>query len=135
MSIIISLENGVVSVSSTFHKELNMSSLEQEASEIFVSLLSDSVDCSKIRLERKSNSYISMIYGEYNDFLRFKFSEKTKWLSIRLCEEDRSKHLENPMFSAQANKNQFHWKSKIDSLSELVNYKDFLINACLKNLL
>lgn len=133
MPITISYENNSFSISSSFNKDLNMSPLEKDASEIFMSLICDSVDCSKVHFERKSDSYISMIYGEYNDFLRFKISERTKWLSIRLCKEDCYANIENPLFSAQKNKKQFHWKSQFSSLSDLENYKSFLINACLKN--
>ncbi len=134
MSITISLENGKLSISSSFEKELNMSPLEREASEVFISLICDSVDCSKVRIERKSDSYISMIYGEYNDFLRFKISKNTKWLSIRLCKEDSINNINNPLFEAQTNKKQLHWKSKFSSLADLPKYKSFLVNSCLKNL-
>ena len=131
MPITISYENGSISVKSSFEKELNMSPLEQEASELILSLLHDSVDCSKIRLERRSDSYVSMFYGENNNFLRFKLSDKTKWLSIQMCYEDRIDNIDNPLFSAQKNKNQFHWKSQFTSLSDLQKYKTFLVNACL----
>ena len=135
MPITISFENGVPSISSSFEKTLNLSTFEKDAVDIFMSLLCDSVDCSKIRLERRSESYVSMFYGDHNDFLRFKMSEKTKWISIRLCPEDCSSNIDNPLFSAQKNKKQLHWKSQILSLSDLPIYKSFLINACLKNLL
>lgn len=133
MPITISFENGSVSISSSFDKELNMSSLEEAFSKTIISLLSDSVDTSQIRLERRSDAYVSMFYGEYNDFLRFKLSEKTKWISIRMSRDDQLENIDNPLFSAQKNKKQFHWKSQIADIEDFSIYKSFLVNACLDN--
>lgn len=133
MPITISCENGFISVSSSFDKELDMSPLEEEFSKIIISLISDSVDASKIRLERRSDAYVSMFYGEHNDFLRFKLSEKTKWISIRMSKDDQLENIDNPLFSAQKNKKQFHWKSQIMDIEDFSIYKPFLVNACLDN--
>ena len=117
-------------VSSSFDKELSMNDEETQAFEIFKSLLSDSVDMSKITIERRSYDYLSVFFGK-NDFLRFRFSPRTKWLSIRLAFPDRAPNMENPLFAAQKNKKQSHWKSKVDSLDDLPKYKDFLVAACI----
>ncbi len=85
---------------------------------------------SQIRLEKFSENYTSMVYGENNDFVRFKITDRTKWLSIRLSASDRANNVCNPLFSAQSNKNQLHWKAKISDLSELENFKTFILSSC-----
>lgn len=116
-------------LSSMFEKELNTTPFESEAIKKIIALLPDSVDNNKLRIERRSNSYISIFYGN-NDFLRLKFSEKTKWISIRLSQEDMKLNLNNPLFAAQTNKNQFHWKARVSSIDELEQFRPFLISSC-----
>lgn len=116
-------------VSSSFDKELSMSDEEQEALSIFQKILSETIDLSKITLERRSKDYLSLIFNE-NDFLRFKFSPRSKWLSIRLTANDRKTNIDNPLFVTQKNKNELHWKSKVSNINELFKYKEFIISAC-----
>lgn len=110
-------------------REVSLNSSEERAVEIILSFFPAS-EVSKIHLEKLSDSYTSIFYGETNDFLRFKFTDRTKWLSIRLAPEDMKENICNPLFAAQTNKKQFHWKAKISDFSELDNFKSFILNAC-----
>ena len=112
-------------------KELVLTELEESALETIYSLLSNDVDLSKMHLEKNADAYTSLFYGEYNDFLRFKISDRTKWISIRMAPCDRENNLDNPLFVAQKNKKQLHWKSKIDSIDDLSQFKCYFVNACL----
>lgn len=114
-----------------FYKELDMNDEEAQAFSIFQSLLSEKVDVSKLILERRSYSYISVIYNEH-DVIRFKFTSRTKWISIRLTESDRKTNVDNPLFAEQKNKNQLHWKAKLHDLEDIGKFKDFIISACIQ---
>lgn len=110
-------------------REVSLNPIEERAVEAFLSFFPAS-EIPNIHLEKMSDNYTSVFYGETNDFLRFKFTDRTKWLSIRLSPEDMKKNLCNPLFAAQSNKKQLHWKAKISDLSELDNFKSFILNAC-----
>lgn len=110
-------------------REVSLNPIETRAIEIILNFFPPS-EVSKIHLEKLSDNYTSAFYGENNDFLRFKFTDRTKWLSIRLSAKDMKENLSNPLFSAQSNKKQLHWKAKISDLSELDNFKTFILNAC-----
>ena len=114
-------------------KELNMTDLEENAYNKILNLISDSADLSKVHLEKNSDAYTSLVYGKYNDFVRFKLTERTKWISIRMIPSDRQANKDNPLFADQKNKNQLHWKVKIKNIDEISSYQKFIINACLLN--
>lgn len=133
MPISFSFDEHSVTISSSFDKELNMSDLEEEFYNSILELLSDTIDTSLIRVERRSDAYVSAIYGENNNFLRFKLSDKTKWISIFLTFDDKKDNMDNPLFEAQKNKKQFHWKSKLSNSKDYSVYKQFLINSCLEH--
>ena len=114
-------------------KELNMTDLEESAYNKILNLISESADLSKVHLEKNSDAYTSLVYGKYNDFVRFKLTERTKWISIRMIPSDRQANKDNPLFADQKNKNQLHWKVKIKNIDEIFSYQKFIINACLLN--
>lgn len=110
-------------------REVSLNPIEKRAVEIILGFFPAS-EVSKIHLEKLSDNYTSVFYGDANDFLRFKFTDRTKWLSIRLSSKDKEENLFNPLFSAQSNKKQLHWKAKISDLSELNNFKPFILGSC-----
>ncbi len=118
-----------VSVDSVFDKELNINDDEKKLAQIVLSFITPPEISKSIQLERRSKNYISMIFGN-NDFLRFKYSERAKWISLRLPYELSSTNIDNPLFSAQKNKKQFHWRADIKSLDDLYLLKDFIIASC-----
>lgn len=110
-------------------KELSLSKEEKKAIEIILNFLSSSVDVSEIITERRSSNYISLIYRD-NDFLRLKYSTRAKWISLRLPNSILKNNIGNPLFSAQKNKRQFHWKAAISSFDDLESLKPFIIASC-----
>ena len=104
-------------------KELNMTDLEESAYNKILNLISESADLSKVHLEKNSDAYTSLVYGKYNDFVRFKLTERTKWISIRMIPSDRQANKDNPLFADQKNKNQLHWKVKIKNIDEIFSYQ------------
>lgn len=103
---------------------------EQEFIDNVFSFLASSVDISDLRLDKRSDNYTSLIYGEYNDFLRFRLSAHTKWLSLRLPSDVKADNMNNPLFDAQKNKKQLHWKAKLNSLEDVSSFKEFIIASC-----
>ena len=95
------------------------------------SFLASRVDLSDLRLDKRSDNYTSLIYGEYNDFLRFRLSARTKWLSLRLPSDIKASNMDNSLFDAQKNKKQLHWKAKLNSLKDVAIFKDFIIASCI----
>ena len=122
-------EQNIVSISSSFEKALSMNEDESQLYEIVISFLADSEHFSKLRVERRSRDYISLLCDE-NDFFRFKFSERSKWCSIRLPKSLQLSNQDNELFAAQKNKKQLHWKSELKSLSDLNNLKQYIVESC-----
>lgn len=84
----------------------------------------------KLAIEHRSDSYLSVVIG-YNDFLRFKYSSRAKWISLDLPPEIAAIHQNNPVFAAQKNKNQRHWKANISSLNDLDSISELINAACI----
>lgn len=111
-------------------KELSLFADEENLLKIVIGFLADSVDISMVGVEKRSNDYTSLIYGGLNDFLRFKYSPRTKWISLRLPAAIQKENMENTLFAAQKNKKQLHWKSSLSSLSDLEALKPYIIASC-----
>ena len=123
-------ENGVF-VTSQFEKELVMNDDQQKIAEHFISVIRAAVPAASLSLEQRSLDYVSMCVGA-NDFLRFKYTPRARWLSIDvigLCVSP-----DDPRFAAQKNKNQRFWKAKIDNVSNLSAFDDLVIASCYRNL-
>ena len=119
-----------VSIDSILDKELNINDDEKDVVKIIFSFLTPPPENSEnIYLDRRSDNYISMFCGK-NDFLRLKYSERAKWISLRLPRALAKSNIENPLFDAQSNKKQQHWRADIKSLDDLYLLKDFIIASC-----
>ncbi len=131
MSITLSFdsEKNVVLISSDFEKSLSMNECESQLLEIVLSYLSNSEHAEKLRVERRSRDYLSLICDE-NDFFRFKYSDRSKWCSIRLPKSLQLSNQDNELFYAQKNKKQLHWKADLNSMSDLESLKPFIIESC-----
>lgn len=66
---------------SQFQKDLNANEKELLVAEHFISVINAAKPDVVVTLERKSDNYLSLCLKE-NDFLRFKYTDRTKWLSI-----------------------------------------------------
>lgn len=123
-------ENGVF-VTSQFEKELVMNDGEKKVAEHFISVIRAVAPATALSLEQRSFDYISLCVGA-NDFLRFKYTPRARWLSvdiIGLCVSP-----DDPRFAAQKNKQQRFWKAKIDNISDLSMFDDIVIASCCRNL-
>ncbi len=118
-----------VSIDSILDKELNINDDEKDVVKIIFSFLTPPENSENIYLDRRSDNYISMFCGK-NDFLRLKYSERAKWISLRLPRALAKSNIENPLFDAQSNKKQQHWRADIKSLDDLYLLKDFIIASC-----
>lgn len=76
--------------------------------------------------KRRSREYIS-IFRNDRDILRFKYTERAKWLSFAI--EDHYVLPDDPRFEAQKDKNQRFWKASISSLSDLSDFDDVFCDA------
>lgn len=121
------LKNGVFFFGEP-EKELNPSIYEQEAYKFILNLICNQRDCENLSLERRSDDYLSIVIGEY-DFLRFKLTDRTKWLSVLIPPNLKSKYFDSPLFKEQKNKNQIQWKSKFNDISELGHYKQVILDS------
>ena len=113
-------------------RDINLNDDEKSFVAIIFDMLKDNVDVSKLRVTRKSDNYATIEVQKsdyFFDLIRFKYTERTKWISILLCNNDREKYSGDPLFEAQKKKTQFHWKSKMNSLNDLYKYKELLVNA------
>lgn len=124
----VNTKTGESSVASVFDKELNPNESESKLIEIVLSFLPTEIS-RHITLERRSKNYISMFYGA-NDFLRLKYSPRSRWISLRIPYELSLTNINNPLFAAQSNKKQLHWKANLNSFDDLNSLKDFIIASC-----
>lgn len=109
-----------------YKQHLSLSDREISVIEVVKSYLSDSPHYSDFAVEIRSDNYITLLCGE-NDFMRFKYSPRTFWVSLRLPYDVAKSNINNPLFAAQQNKNQLHWKSSINSFDEIKELKEFII--------
>lgn len=77
-------------------------------------------------IDRRSKGYITLLCGN-NDFMRFNYSARAFWISLDIPLDIKKRNIDSPLFSAQINKRQRHWKSSITSIDEIDKLKDFII--------
>lgn len=105
---------------------------EIAACQIFIDKLAEcGIDTTLLKIEHRASNYTSLVYDEFNDFLRIEITEKTSWLSINLSNEDRKNYMNSPLFANQQNKNQLHWISYFSSLDQLSRYYEIAEHACI----
>lgn len=80
-------------------------------------------------IERRSDDYLSVVC-ENNDFLRFKLTPRTKWLSLNLPRDLRKQYESDDLFAAQKKKSAIHWKATITDASDVGKFKDLIVAAC-----
>lgn len=118
----ITVANGKLSINLSDNKALNLNDNEVKlASAIVDALISTGVDKNKIDVVRKSNDYATVVHHgkEWDvDLARFKFTPRAKWVSVPIPESKAEQLKDSPMFSAQRNKKQLMWKSKISAIND-----------------
>lgn len=78
-------------------REINATAEELEIfSAIRNIIVAADFDEKPLRLVRKSDNYVSAVYGDY-DIARFKFTKRAKWVVLPIAERSQTKHkIENP---------------------------------------
>lgn len=120
---------------SQYGEELNINLNEEEtqAIKLILEMLEDTViNIEKLEVTRKSESYATIVLRGNDwdfDFVRFKFTDKTKWISLNLSKADRVAYKDDALFEAQKKKTQIQWKSVLQSNGELPNYKNLMVNS------
>ena len=109
--------------------EVELSELDAQFIARLSAILSLHPNFSDLKVVKRSENYLSVVLG-HNDFLRFKFTKKAKWVSLRLPSNLAKQNQQNPLFAAQKNKAQFHWKSELNDLADLDALSDFIIASC-----
>lgn len=120
-------DQGKPFVRSQFQKDLNANEKELLVAEHFISVINAAKPNIVVTLERRSDNYLSLCLKE-NDFLRFKYTDRTKWLSIDTTYLDLKE--DDERFVTQKNKKQRHWKATIDDISMLQAFDELAVLAC-----
>lgn len=108
------------------YKSLSLSDREIVLIETVKKIIADTPYADRFGVACRSDSYITLLCGN-NDFMRFKYSPRAFWISLDIPLDIAKKNIDNPLFSAQENKRQRHWKSSINSIDEIDKLKDFII--------
>ena len=90
------------------------------------------INIDKLGVTRKSDSYATIVlHGNHwdFDFVRFKFTDRTKWIALNLSKADREAYKDDALFEAQKKKTQIQWKSALQSIEDLPKYKNLMVNS------
>ena len=79
-----------------------------------VDAVANSLDIVDLVVEQRNGDYRTVVYGSWdNDFLRYHFGSDGFWVSVRMSRELMNEYQDSPLFAAQENKRQFHWRSSV----------------------
>lgn len=104
-------------------KEYNHVDTEIEAANIIIDDLG--LDKSLFKYVKPCDDYSTIQYKGF-DFIRIKYTDKSKWIRIPMTTEMRKRYNDNPLFDIEKNKNKVMWKSNIKDLHD---YKDILLEV------
>ena len=79
-----------------------------------------------IHLERRTDSYLTIVVCGVYDFCRLKIGKRSMWVSVALSPNDRKLFFDDIRFSNELHKNQFHWKIKLSSVDDLRSSLDLI---------
>ena len=126
MSVEISFEKGIISVTSEFSKRqfpIEMTKEEQMAYLIIESSVNQSVIP-----EKRSDNYITLLTKNGFDFCRIKFTQRTAWFSLDMWSCP-SQVQNDQRLSNVKNKKQRHWKIIVSSPEDVSLYGDIIYNS------
>ena len=104
---------------------------EKKALEYFVDRLSErGKDRSLFKIEHRASDYTTLVYDDFNDFIRIKITNNVSWISIALSNEDQKRYMNDPLFDHPEGKERRHWCSYFKTIDQLERYLDVAENAC-----
>lgn len=89
-----------------------------------VATLDGRVDIDDLAVEQRNGDYRTVVYRSWdNDFLRYHFGYDGFWVSVRMSPALMKSYRDSPLFSAQTNKRQYHWRSSVkpDEIDKIGN--------------
>lgn len=89
---------------------------------------------SEIKVQRRTESYLTFLDKNGSDFLRIKAGVSSTWFSIDGCRLNDSLK-EDPRFDIVAKKNIRHWKIPLKSIDDITNYVDIIIKFLEPNII
>lgn len=86
------------------------------------------LECNSKDLQITSNSddYTTLQYKQI-DIVRVKYTDKTKWIKIRMSNQDMKAEIDNPLFILQNKKTESMWKCNINDIDKLYSYLNHFI--------
>lgn len=124
-------EKGEAVIKSQFDKDLNLTDDDKAIADHFIQIIGKSAPAAHVTLERRADEYLSLCVGD-NDFLRFKYTPRARWISVAVWGLDISP--DDPRFSAQKNKQARFWKASIRDVSDLSDFDDVVVASCCQNM-
>lgn len=104
---------------------------EEAACQYFIDeLVKRGKDKALFKIDHRAADYTSLVYDEFNDFIRIKMTDNVCWISLALTNDDQKAHMDDPLFSSQADKGKRHWRSDFDDIGQLERYLELAENAC-----
>lgn len=112
--------------------QAELSDVEQDLYDAVIAALNGVLPDGELRPVRRSDDYVSVLYRrEDNDFLRFKASPRTLWVSIAMTPDMIKRLQTDERFDAQKNKKTIHWKSKLDSIQAVDALADVMAESAI----
>lgn len=95
-----------------------------------IETLSRDINLDELAFEQRFADYRTVVYGDWsNDFLRYHFGEDGFWVSVRVYPGIVADYEFSPLFRAQANKRQLHWRATVGA-DEIEKLRDVMLRSC-----
>lgn len=95
-----------------------------------IDTLKGDINLDDLAFEQRFADYRTVVYGDWNnDFLRYHFGEDGFWVSVRVYPGIVADYEFSPLFKAQANKRQLHWRASVGA-DEIEELHDVMLRSC-----
>lgn len=112
---------------------MNNTLTEENVLEFFISSLSGlGINENKLHIEKKAEDYLTLMYSE-TDIIRVRVSkEYTSWISFGIPYELRKEGKYSYLFPEQLNWREIHWKTRLNSMTQLNDYILLAKECCIE---
>lgn len=116
------------------YEPIVLTDFEKEATDIIIDIMNKSkMNPEHLKLERRTDNYLSYILPEDYDFLRIKVTNRTKWFSIDSWKTfDTTSN--DSRFNSVENRSIRHWKFKLNNINDLYSFSDLITIAAQKKI-